>query len=76
MEVSDSRDSTPGKKSKADRPFDILAMIFHDHVDEVVNRSCRHSKHPWKCSTSNKLTVFISHEDLAVEYFVVSKNIV
>ena len=62
------------QKYTRDLPSNILAVIFHDDVDEVVHS--RYSVSVVATSGVNRLTVLITNENLAIEHFVISQDVV
>lgn len=63
-----------------DIPSDVLSMVFHDHVDEIVDRCCLGR---WLVRWHKRVgigtccpTVFISHQNLAVQDLIVTQHVV
>lgn len=60
-------------------PSNVLAVVFHDDIDEVVNcgyQSRLVIRHPSRSKTCITLTIFISHKHFTVENLVVTQNVV
>ena len=51
-------------------------MVFHDHIDEVIDRRCALISIACKRHEGALLAILISHQNLAVQHLVVSEDIV
>ena len=49
-------------------------MVFHNHIDKVINRSCAVSIH--ESRLEGWLTIFISNKYFTIQHLVVSQNII